>query len=256
MIRLCWRSARYQVLFLRRQPGNLLPLVNIPLFTAAFLAITQHARRSDLAAYAVIGSGVIGIWSTSLYVSGEIIESERWLGTLEGIVATPAPLPIVVLGRIAAVTGISFIGLGESALVAWACFGVRITVYHPVLFACTLASAALAMIGTATVMSGLFVLARSVRTFQNSLSYPFYLLSGAVVPVALLPVWVRPLSRVVFLSWVSDLLRDSMRPGVAQRPGPRLGMVLALGAVGFAVGFWAINRILHRMRHLGVVGQT
>jgi ABC-2 type transport system permease protein len=254
MIGLMGAEVRYQLKTLWRTPDRMLPLAMVPLFTAAFLTIMTNSGRRDLAASAVIGASIIGIWSSAVYIAGDVIEDERWLGTLEDIVASPAPLSAVVLGRIGTVTAVSFIGLLESTLVAKYCYGLQIHVYHKVLFAATLLCAWAAMAGTALIMSGLFVLTRSIRTFQNSLTYPFYLLSGAVAPVSLLPGWLRPFSKAVFLSWAADLLRVCMRPGPAHGVVPRLCVILALGGVGLGFGLWSITLILRRIRHLGTIG--
>ena len=53
-------------------------------------------------------------------------------------------------------------------------------------------------------MATVFVLARTAMLFTNALGYPFYILGGVLVPVAFLPGWLRPVSRLVFLSWSSD----------------------------------------------------
>lgn len=254
MIRLVWAAAWYQLVFLRRNPDRLLPLVNVPLLTAAFLAIVLNSNRPELAGYAVFGSAVIGIWLSALFVSGDIIEADRNSGVLEAVTATPAPLPLIVLGRNGMVAAVGFVGLLESVLVAELVFRVHVTVHHKGLLVATLAVTWLAMTGTATMMSGLFVLARVARSFQNSLSYPIYLLSGAMVPLALLPSWLTPVSRFIFLSWVFDLLRDSLRTAAPSHPWPRLAVVAALGAAGFAVGYLLIQRILRRQRSLGVIG--
>jgi ABC-2 type transport system permease protein len=254
VIRLLGAISRYQLVVLRRTPDRLLPLATVPLFTAAFLAITQHAGRADLAVNAVLGAALIGIWSSALYVSGDIIEIERAGGTLEGHVAAPAPFTLVVLARIGTVTAVSFLGLAESVLVARVFFGVHTTVHHQALFAVTLACTWAAMASTATIMSGLFVLARSVRTFQNSFSYPFYLLSGAVVPIVLLPGWLQPLSKIVFLSWAADLLRECLSPAPARDAAWQVATVIALAAAGLGAGLWSISAILRRLRWRGTVG--
>ena len=45
-------GVRLQLAMFRRAWDNLLALITVPLFTIAFLAITRHAGRTDLAAYA------------------------------------------------------------------------------------------------------------------------------------------------------------------------------------------------------------
>jgi ABC-2 type transport system permease protein len=152
------------------------------------------------------------------------------------------------------VTAVAFLAFIEVWFVARALFGVTIEFHHPGLFLLTLAASGLAMSGTAVIMAALFVLARSARTFQNSLSYPFYVLGGVLVPVSFLPDWLEPLSSVVFLSWSADLLRDSLDPAPVSGAAVRLGMVLALGTGGFVIGRLLLRRILNRVRADGTVG--
>ena len=229
-------------------------LANAPLLTVAFLAIMRHADRPDLEAYAVIAPTVITVWQMALLVSGEIIDFERQNGSLEAMIAAPTPLGAMILGRVMTVTAVSLVSLIESAAVARLLFGVSLGLEHPGVFAGALAATAFAMAGTAVAMAAIFVLHRSARTFQNSLSYPFYLLGGAMVPPALLPEWLQPLSKIVFLSWATDLFRDSLRPEPVPGVYWRLGMILLLGAVAYGLGVWLLDRVLTRVRRTGEVG--
>jgi ABC-2 type transport system permease protein len=72
-----------------------------------------------------------------------------------------------------------------------------------------------------------------------------------MVPVSLLPSWLEPVSRVVFLSWSSDLLRDALTPGTVSHLLPRLGAILALGGAGYLVGFVLLRRAVDRLRRTG-----
>jgi ABC-2 type transport system permease protein len=242
---------RFEVRVLRRSFGDLVALVTAPMMTLVFLAITRHAGRDDLAPYAVLAPALIVLWAVALIIAGEIVTRERENGSLEALIATPAPLPAVITGRIAAVTLLSLTGFAESWLAAWAVFGVVVPVRHPAAFAAALVVTALAMAGTSSMMAALFVLARSARAFQNSLNYPFYVLGGVMVPVSFLPGWLEPISRAVFLSWSADLLRDALGPAAIPYLLPRLGAVLGLGLAGYAAGIWLLRRATDRLRRTG-----
>jgi ABC-2 type transport system permease protein len=247
-------AVRFEVATLRRSPGDLLVLATTPLLTVAFLAILRHSGQQAIQSYAVLAPAVMALWSIGVMICGEIIDNERASGTLELLLASPASLPTVIFGRIATVSLFSLVSIVETWLVAAVGFGVRITVVHPVLFVATLLCGVAATAGWATVMAGTFVLARSARLFQNSISYPVFVLGGALVPVALLPGWLRWLSRAIYLSWTSDLLRDAVSPGSVPHALARLGVVLALGAAGLAVGLWMIERVSVRVRSSGEAG--
>jgi ABC-2 type transport system permease protein len=111
------------------------------------------------------------------------------------------------------------------------------------------------MAATALLMAALFVAARSARTFQNTISYPLYLLGGVFVPVALLPGWLHPISRVVFLSWSTDLMRDCLSVEPLHNYWPRLGIVAGLGLIALVDGYLILSRVIDRARAIGSVGQ-
>jgi ABC-2 type transport system permease protein len=244
-------AVRLQLRIVRSDPDYLMPLVTVPLFAITFLAIVRQAGRDDLTGYALMAPVLIALWQLSLLDSGEVIAEDRWQGVLEAVIAAPANIAVVVVARVLAVSGLSLLAVVEVWLVARLLFGVAIEIHHPLVFVLTLAASVLAMSGTALIMAALFVLARSARTFQNSLSYPFYVLGGVLVPVSFLPDWLEPLSSAVFLSWSADLLRDSLAPGSVSDVPARVTMILALGAAGAAVGGLLLRFILRRVRTTG-----
>ena len=252
-MQLVWRSFRLQLQIIRTNPDYFLALAIAPLATVVFISFVRHAGRNDLVAFAVVAPALISLWRTSIMASGEIVNEDREQATMEPTIATPASYSTVVLGRILAVSAVGLIGFPVVWLVARLLFDVRVTVEHPAVFGLTLATAAFAMSGTAVVMSAVFALARSSRIFQQSLTYPFYVLGGILVPISFLPVWVRPFSRLVFLSWTADLLRASLSPASVTNVAPRLGAIVALGLVGFACGTLLLRRILDRVRSLGTI---
>jgi ABC-2 type transport system permease protein len=212
-------GCRLQYAESRRQPAHLMALATTPLFTAMFLSITLHAGDRRAAVYAVIAPGLINLWFLSLDLGGESVSRERWQGTLELLFATPASLVAVVFGRVLAVAGLAGLTFLEALLVARIGFGVSLEIRHGGLLAAAVAVTLFAMAGTSTAFAGLLVLSREILLFQNSLTYPFYILGGVLVPLSLLPVWIQPFGRLVFLSWSSDLIRDAIdRPVVPGWP--------------------------------------
>lgn len=247
---------RFQALLLRRSPADLMALLTTPFFTLAFLAIVIHAGREDLAPYAVLGPALIAIWGMALNVSGDIIDSERFNATFEATLTTPAPFVLLILGRVTTVTLVSLLALPESAAIAWAAFGLDLRIADPALFAMTLLLTAGATVATASAFSAFFALARSARTFQNSLSYPFYILSGAVVPIALLPGWLQPVSKIVFLSWSSGLLRGALTGQRLPDEAAAVTTLTALGALSFIASIWLMAVVLRRMRLAGTTDKA
>lgn len=247
---------RLQVRIVLTDPDYVMPLLTVPMFTITFLAIMLEAGRDDLTQYALLAPVLIALWALALLDAGEIVTGDRWYGVLEATIAAPTALAPLLLGRILAVTAIALFSFVEVLVAGRLAFGVAITVEHPAEFVATVLATAFAVSGTAVIMAGLFVLSRSPRTFQNSLSFPFYVLGGVLVPVSFLPDWLEPLSTIVFLSWAADLLRATLDGAPVEDFAQRLAMVLVLGAAGFAIGAVVIAWVLRRARTQGTVGLT
>lgn len=254
MTRALGGAVRFQVSTLRRDPTSWMAFVMVPINTMLFLLIVQHAGREDLVGHAVLAPAIIAVWTTAIFNSSEIVSNDRLGGTLEPLIATPAPLAVVLLGRIATVTVFSMFAVVESWLVAALGFGQLVTIRHPFEFVVVVIATAFAVAGFATALSALLVLARGARAYVNSLSYPIYLLGGVMVPVSIYPEWLQPLCRLLFLSWSMDLLRETLQPAPMNLFAARVAAVVLLGAAGFAVGFLVFRRVVDRVRVTGDVG--
>jgi ABC-2 type transport system permease protein len=246
-------GVRYEWQLARTSPAELSWLFVAPLYTMIFLAIVRQAGRTDLAAYAVLGPAVMALVGASILTAGNLIDRDRFEGLLELEVAAPGSFALTLGGRICAVVSIGLLAVPEAWLVAGVGFGQWVTVDHPLVFVLTLLLTLAAVIGTGIVMAAVFVLARSARIFQNSLSYPLFVLGGAIVPTTLLPGWMQPLSRLVYLSWATDLLRVATAPGAIDRLWWRWAALAGLGALNALAGTVLVDRIVRRLRTVGTV---
>jgi ABC-2 type transport system permease protein len=247
-------GARLQLLFYFAYPDSLLPLLTAPLYTVIFVLIVRSGGRSDLSAYAVVAPVFIALWWFALYHGGNVVQVDRITQTLELQAAAPTAYGFVVFGRIITVTSIGLLSFAEVFGVGRFLLGAPVAVHHPWLLVAALLATAFAVSATALVMGGLFVLVRNGFSIANSVSFPFYVLGGIMVPVTLLPAWVQPLSKVVFLSWSADLLRSSLSAAPVTEPLFRLGMVLLLGSVSLVAGLELMRRVLRRVRANGEMG--
>ncbi len=247
-------GCRLQLHLFRRAPGNLLLFLVIPFFSAIFLSAASFRGSAFLTARPVLAPAIIGLWMISLVIAETVVTLERAYGTLENLVAAPATYAAMMLGRVLTVTLLGMLTVAEALALARIGFGARITIYHPAVFAAGLTATALATAGTATALTAIFLAIRSAEQYVNTLSYPFYILAGVLVPVSFLPSWLRPIADVIYLHWSTDLLTAAMsRPAVQGLPGS-LGAILLLGCVAYVAGVWMINRAIDRLRTTGKVG--
>jgi ABC-2 type transport system permease protein len=244
---------RLQIAFYRQYPDLLIPLLTAPLYTVIFTMVLRHGGRADLGAYAVIAPFFMSLWWFAIFQGGWVITTERWEGTVDYLVAAPAGFASVVLGRISTMMVAGVVSFAEVWLIGLV-LRVDVSIHHPVVFGATLLLTVFAMATTALLLANVFVLARSAATFSNSLSYPFYVLGGILVPVALLPGWLQPFSKVIFLSWSARSLRDSLAAAPVHGAALNLAMIFLLGCVALAVATMLLGRILRHVRETGELG--
>jgi ABC-2 type transport system permease protein len=230
---------------------SLLPLFTAPLFTIIFLAIVRNGGRHDLQPDALMAPVLMTLWWFALFQGGSLINNDRWQGVLEWVLAAPTGFASVILGRVAAIMAFGFVGFFEVWGVSELVFGVGMPFQHPLELALTLVATMFAMSGTAVVFAALFVMTRNAYTFINSASFPFYVLGGVFAPIAILPGWIQPFSSAIFMSWSADLLRASLKPGSIGNFWARLGIVVLLGMVSFAIGRAVLQVVMRRMRVSG-----
>jgi ABC-2 type transport system permease protein len=241
---------------IRAAPDAFIPLVTAPFFALIFLSIVRESGRPDLQADALMAPVLMTLWWIALQHAGNLITGDRWQALLEPLIATPASLASVLLGRITALMGFGLISFFEVWAIGELVYGVSIPFEHPGALALTFLVTAFATAGTSVAFAAVFVMSRNAYTFTNSLSYPLYLLGGVLVPVAILPGWIQPVSSGIFMSWAADLLRASLKAPPIDDLWQRLGTVALLGAVSFVLGRLILFHVMQRMRAKGELAAT
>ncbi len=198
----------------------------------AFYMHRAGAREGSLL-YVALGTGLMGMWSSTLFGSGGVIQWQRWQGTLELLVGAP---PRFIVSMVPLTLSTATIGLySVVATLVWGrlLFGVPLHLEHPLLFAVALVATTVALGLLGLVMASTFVLYRHASAFSNLLEYPVWLVSGLLVPLSLLPGWVTPLSWLLAPTWGVRAVRDAALGG---DPLTAIAMCGVLSACYLALG--------------------
>jgi ABC-2 type transport system permease protein len=183
-------------------------------FLLAILALWMlQDKSSDNAIYVVVGSGMAGLWSSLLFICGNSVTVERWTGTLEALVATPASITVIVFGKNLANVLLSLISMVICYFVAALMFNYPIRVDQPLLFGISLLLTVIAFVCFGLIMAPLFLLSPAVQNFQNGLEFPVNILAGFLFPIALLPIWTTPLSYLLVPYWAARALHVASSVG-------------------------------------------
>jgi ABC-2 type transport system permease protein len=93
------------------------------------------------------------------------------------------------------------------------------------------------------VLASALVLYRAASAFSQALEYPIWLITGMLIPLSLLPVWVHPLAWVLAPTWGMRAVRHSALGGDVGVP------LLVCAALTVAYGAIAVT-LLHHFERL------
>lgn len=238
---------RIQTHIVVRSPHLLATLAVIPLYCVVFFSVLAHHGRSQLATTVALTAFLMSLWSHAVFVAAEIVDDDRCDGTLELALLTPGAYVRALTVRVFTTTALALPVLGEVLLIGRWVFGFPMEVADGWLCLLVVVLVTAGVAATAMLVSGLMLLVRGARTLQNALTYPFYLLGGLIVPVVTLPEPVRALSRLFFLTWGAQLLRDAAA-GPVQDAGTRLATLGALVLVQVVLGLVVLHKVLSSVR--------
>ncbi len=225
-----------------------------PLIIALLGLWMLRDARPDAAIFVVVGSGMSGLWSSMVFISGNSINSERWSGTLEMLVAMPTPLWVVAVGRNLANVTQSLLSMVAAYTVASLFMGYALSVAHPIAFVISILLTVVSFISFGLIIAPIFLLNPAVQSFQNALEFPIYLMCGFLFPIALLPGWTTPLSYILTPYWAAQALHESAH-GDGDL-GTILGswaMLLLATGIYMAVSSRLFRAVLRRVREDGTL---
>ncbi len=226
-----------------------------PVIIAVLALWMLRERGGDFAIFVVIGSGMSGLWSGLLFMSGNSVTEERWVGTLEMLVASPTPMQVVVLGKNLANTVQSLLSMVASyILVVWL-FHLNVSIAQPGLFALALLFTVIGFICFGLIMASLFIISPAVQNFQNGLEFPIYILGGFLFPIALLPGWTTPISYLLTPYWAARVLHATSTGGASlQEVALCCGMMLLFSVIYVAASQRLFRYVLRKARVEATLG--
>jgi ABC-2 type transport system permease protein len=211
--------------------------------TAFFMYRAGHDQHTLL--FASLGASVMGIWSATSTSASSVLQRERRHGTLELLAAAPANFALVLLPISVAMTTVGLYSMVATLLWGHFVFGIEMRLVHPLLFVLAVPVTIASVGALGFLLSVACVRYRSAWALGNALEYPVWLICGFLVPLALLPGWVGPLSWVLAPTFGVRAIRE------AALGGTPLGDLLACAALGiayFGIGVTLTDYVLRSAR--------
>jgi ABC-2 type transport system permease protein len=217
-----------------------------PLFFATVAFLMYGAGGDDATLlYAGVGASVMGVWSSVSTSGSNAVQRERWQGTLELLVAAPVPLPLVMLPVTTAMATVGLYSMVATLVWGRVLFGIDVPVEHPVLLALSIPATVLSIGMVGFLLSVTVVRYRSSWALGNMFEMPVWLIAGFLVPISVLPDWMRPVSWLLAPTWGVNAVRESALGG---SPLPDLLLCLLVGSAYAGVGVVAAGSILTSAR--------
>jgi len=210
---------------------------------------------SDGAMFVVVGSGLAGLWSSLLFISGNSINIERWIGTLESLVGLPTPFEVIVFGKNLGNVVQSLLAMIFGYLIAALFFGYSLTVEQPPLFGISILFTIVAFVSFGLIIAPVFVMNPGVQGWQNAMEFPVYVLCGFLFPIALLPGWTTPISYLLPPYWAAVALHGTSTGGASlEETLFAWGMLLLFSVIDLLVASRLFKAMLYKARADATLG--
>jgi ABC-2 type transport system permease protein len=238
---------------LSRSSFNSVLAVIYPGFFATVAFFLYREGNPHALLYASLGASVMGIWGATSTAAGGALQRERWHGTLELLVASPAHFSLVMLPVTLAMSTIGIYSM--AATLAWGriVFGVSLHIAHPLSFCLAVVVTVVAIGMCGFLLAVAFVRYRTAWALGNLLEYPVWLICGFLVPLSLFPGWVRPISWLLAPTWGMRAIREAAIGGSSL---PDVGVCAGIGAAYTLIGVLVLGRLLHAARERATLALT
>ena len=214
-----------------------------------------QGKGEDAAMFVVVGSGLTGLWSSLLFISGNSIGAERWSGTLEALVAIPTPFEVIVFGKNLANVTQSSASMVLGYFVAVFAFGYSLQIQQPILFFVSILFSVVAFISFGLIIAPIFVMNPGVRAWQNAMEFPVYVLCGFLFPIALLPGWTTPVSYLLPPYWAAVALHGTSTGGATLNATlSAWGMLLLFSLIDLLIASRLFKLMLYKARADATLG--
>jgi ABC-2 type transport system permease protein len=220
--------------------------------TIAFYMFKSGGQPGTLL-YAALGAGMMGVWSTTLFASGGMVQWQRWQGTLELGAAAPPSLTLVYLPFTLANAFIGMYALAATLVWGRLMFGVPLHFAQPWLFVLSLPATVVGLGLMGLVLASTFVLYRHANALSNLLEYPVWIASGLIFSTSLLPEWTRPISWILPPYWGVLAIRHAALGGPVWGP---LGIVCLLAVCSLVIASVAFRFFEHAARARATLSLT
>ena len=238
-----------------RNPFFLWIVICTPLIyaTMAYFLFRGGTDGTKLVA-AAVGTGMMGIWSLTTTAAAAALQFRRRIGILELLVAAPLPFWAVLAPITIAISALGIYSLAASLIYTRFLYGVSLGIQDWFAFGVSACAGILAIGMLGLMLGAAFVRFRAAWAVGNLFEFPVWTICGLLIPIAVLPAWVEPVSWIFARTWGMNALRESAL-GTGS-PWGDVGMCVLLSVVYCVLGAVLLRYFLRSARRRGTLSLT
>ncbi len=204
------------------------PLAGTLILVFMYLVITHGDTETMFFSYMYVGNAMYMFVADVLFGVTWVIHDDReHYMTLKQVYIAPIKFQTYIFGRAAIKIAITSFGVLLTLFFGVFVLGVDInlaTVNWPLLIvALILGLATLAIMGLA--LGGVtFLTAKHAMGINEGVAGIFYVLSGVIFPITILPSWAQVISKFLPVTYWMEGVRRGLEPGVISALGPTTGL--------------------------------
>ena len=241
----------------------ILPFGNGLLFYSIYLPFTDHLVPLsapgfnlvvDIVGFTLTGQLIYSFF-VGMIVAGAQFDYERFQGTFESMLLTPASRIAILTGNLAA-TAAQYLWLIAGALIAFLIFfRLPVVINDPLALVLSVITTYTSLLSLGICLEALFVYTRKGGTLGTMLQEPIAFVSGTVVPTSAFPSYLAQLTYLLPLTVGLIAVRLTLLAGASLHDVLPLiaGLAMATVVLGF-LGKWLISRAEASAKSKGTLG--
>lgn len=176
------------------------------------LAIAVYGPLNGLneARFTVIGNAVQSMSFAAVFAVANITSQDKWQGTLQNLIVTPANRMALFIGRASFQIFMSAIITIAAFVYAHYVFGISFANADFVALGIAIILTSVMMISFGLLISSIGLFMRTAMIVANIFLFLTMLVSGVNFPVSDLPLWLRPVSWVIPMTYGVQAARDAI----------------------------------------------
>jgi len=232
-LHLTWIEAK---LFLREWQTVFFTFLFMPMLLFLFGSIYRNDPSSMFGGFGSVdywmvpGYIAIGIASNAFFTIGGLMANYRERGILRRFRVTPLRPGGVLIAQVLVAYGMTLLSALLLMALARIFFGLRVA-GDPLSMWAGFTLAALSIFSLGFMIGSLFGTARASYAVNMTVFFPMMFLSGAAIPLEIMPPFMQNLARLIPLTYVVNLLRDVWLGYGFRQSWPNIAFLIALFVV-------------------------